>query len=271
MRSPRLPLFALLSSLGLVACSSSSAGGDAFVVPTDAPGPIAFGEVAEDDFLARHYVGRGAMVDAHVRVDPNTTCTSEPVGECRLSTCVTTGSQPLTPLDPGALTVSSTVLGGADLPVTVNPVGYGQLQKTTSFTVGDAVQLKGAGGVDFPAFDVSTTIPRPVESLRLHGCASSPCSIPATGAVLTWEGATGATVVAAFTSGNMTLSCRFAGDAGKGSVPASVIAKMIAAGTWELNASSESPTTKLVAGKAHSLKVGAVAPGTQRLVGTTTN
>jgi hypothetical protein len=250
-------------------CSSSGTSAPGFVVPTDAPAPIAYGDAPDGDFVAELLDGRGAFVEAHVRFDANTTCTGELVDECWIATCTSGATNAYTPLDAGALAVSSAGLG-ADVPVSLNPFGYGQAKATAAFADGESVELKGAGGVDFPAFDVKASIPAPLRNVRLHGCSSGVCEIPATGPVITWDGGAGASVRITFTGTSGTrVSCRFAGDPGKGAVPASVVAKMGRATAYALAAQSEGPGTKIVKGSKYALNVGATAPNLQKISGAT--
>ena len=79
-------------------------------------------------------------------------------GECAVVKATSMITGPVTPLDPGDVTVTTDTLGTA--PVT--SCFAGALPPDTAFSPGDAVAFLGSGSADVPAFSIDLIAPEPV-------------------------------------------------------------------------------------------------------------
>lgn len=79
-------------------------------------------------------------------------------GECAVVKATTMFTGPVTPLDPGGLTVTTDTLGTS----AVTSCFGGALPPDTAFSPGDLVSFSGSGSADVPAFSLDLIAPEPV-------------------------------------------------------------------------------------------------------------
>lgn len=256
----------LLASSALVvvasACSSSSSGGPAGADPL---GPAAT-PAADVSFMAIANNSAEAIAEAAFRnpVSGVEACSDELVAGCVVETCgASTTPPPALVLDPGAVSVTATPFG-TDVAIALTG-GYGRVVKQGGWTPGDPVELKAAGGADFPAFDVKTTIPPILSQIAFDGCASTdaaaPCALSAGGSSVSWSGAGSALVSVSISpvdaSSQVSISCRYPGDAGAGKIPAEAIAKLAKGAAHRTYLTSWTVAPTLVQGTKYRAAVGA--------------
>ncbi len=265
MRFPSLALASLSLVLASAGCSSSSSGPGA----TTGADPIAPTSTtpADASYFAQANNQSETLVNAYFQLTTagGTPCTSEVVAGCTITTCTKSGTTATTVnLDPGALSVTSASLG-TGTPVALTG-GYGRIVKEVPFPAGELVELKGAGGADFPAFDVTATIPPVLSGLGFDGCTSTsadaPCVLSASGSVASWTGATGATVGLSLsptldTATQLSLSCRWDGAGGAGRIPGEALAKLPKGQSYRPYFSTTTTPSTIVTGAKYRLSVGA--------------
>jgi hypothetical protein len=250
--------------LALAACSSSggasaTGGADPIAPTTTTPADVSFYATANSN--------GEQLVNAsfHVMTSGGTACVSEVVAGCYVTTCTKSQVTPTyVDADPGALTVTAAAFG-TDVPVPLSG-GYGRLVKQGPWAAGDAVELKGAGGPDLPAFDVKATIPPLLADIAFDGCTSTdaqaPCTLSAGGSVVSWSNGAGALVGVSIwpnldTDTQVGVSCTFPGDAGAGKIPAGALARLAKglSHRTQLGTSTAAPT--IVQGAKFRASVGA--------------
>jgi hypothetical protein len=224
-------LFALSIPL-IAACSGTSSAGGPNTGSLD-PTPPNDSYTYDVSFFALANGDSERIVQANFAVTTGgTQCTSELVAGCTVSTCAAS-STPSTskPVDPGALTVSNASFGqSVPIPLTA---GLGRVVQSGTWNGGETVELKGTGGADIPAFDVTATIPAALTNMEIDGCSSTnqPCALSAGGSLATWSGGDGTTVTLTLspsvdTPTKVSAVCRWPGGNYAGRIPGDVIGRL---------------------------------------------
>lgn len=161
-----------------------------------------------------------------------TTCTTETVEGCVVSTCTATDdATPGTIVDPGTVTVSSTTFGEKPLPA-IDAQGFTRVVQPGDLPAGEEVRVSSTGAA-LPAFDLKVKSPGAVSSASFAGCTKSTtgsCEVTQAAPVAKWTGGSKVVVVSLSpsldTATKISLRCAFDGSKGAGQLPAAALAKL---------------------------------------------
>lgn len=189
--------------------------------------PTQFGSVSIQSYDAMNSPGtptRGGSAGASFYTSGETCPVMETIGPCDVVMCSFTSTGPMSA---GAITVT-----GAQRPITLATGGdgtYALFQSTTPLYAGGETITFAAAGAAVPAFEVALTAPREVRITSPAEPAAVLAITRSRDLSLTWTGGTtGRLQVVLYGPGQgaTSLFCRFAADAGTGTIPTAALAML---------------------------------------------
>ncbi len=207
------------------------------------------------DYVSGSVVAAFSTIVSSGPPNSGTSCTTQTVGSCTSSRCVTVDAG--TPVDAGftltqdsagVITIAGTKLDGGVTLVPSADNTYAALSATSRLSaVGDTLTVSAAGAT-VPAFSGKTVVTPASVTVTAPGCAASNCgSIPRNAPLLvTWTGGTVGTVtVSAFVGVGAETSivqCSYDASAGTGTVPTAALGTL-PAGMGSFSVSVANKTT----------------------------